>query len=569
MTTLRWPDGTLPEPLRLALVGPGAPFELVVDDVLGAPMDVFARRPTSVGSVLSTGAQNYGDRPYVIFPDRTLTFASVIDPVASLAQGLAETYGIGRGDRVAIASANRVEYALSFWAVTVLGAVTVALNGWWTGPEMSYALELTKPKLVLGDDQRLARLAETGYAAAPVVAFGEEFAALEASAPGAALPEVAVHEDDAYVILFTSGTTGRPKGAAISHRANLHFGLAMQLRGAEAVLQQRASGAEPPTPSSHPVTLSPSPMFHVSGLTCTLVVAPMTGQTLVYPPPGRWQEAVHLELTERHRVTNWTVVPTQLWRLLEFPELSRYDLSSLRMVGGGSAVWPPELLRRLAEKIPWARPGLALGYGLTETIGLGTSLRGELSYEHPDSIGQASPTVEVQVRDPVTREELADGEVGEIALRTASCFVGYWADEEATARVFDADRWYHTGDFGHIDGGLLYLEGRRQDLIIRGGENVYPVEIENRLIEHPGVAEAAVVGVDHPTLGQEPKAYVVERTPGTLSAADVQGWCAQTLARFKVPVSVEFVPELPHNASGKVLKHLLGRAGSESGFIAE
>jgi acyl-CoA synthetase (AMP-forming)/AMP-acid ligase II len=568
MTTLRWPDDSLPEPLRLALVGPGGPFELAVEDVLGAPIEVFTRRPRSVGDVLRKGAATFGDRPYVIFPDRTLTFESVIGAVASLARGLADTYGISKGDRVAIASANRVEYVLTFWAATVLGAVTVALNGWWTGPEMSYALELTIPRLVVGDQPRLARLAETDFAGAPVLAFGEEFAALEAFDPGAELPTTPVDEDDPYVILFTSGTTGRPKGAAISHRNNIHFGLAMQLRGAEAVAKQRAAGLEG-APPGHPVTLGASPMFHVSGLTCTLVVAPMTGQTLVYPPPGRWQETDHLELTERHRVTHWTVVPTQLWRLLEHPDLSRYDLSSLQMVGGGGAVWPPELLRRLAEKIPGARPGLALGYGLTETIGLGTSLRGELSYDHPDSIGQASPTVEVQIRDPLTREELPEGQVGEIALRTAACIVGYWDDDQATARAFDGDRWYHTGDFGHVSEGLVYLEGRRQDLIIRGGENIYPVEIENRLIEHAGIAEAAVVGVDHPTLGQEPRAYVVERVPGSLSAAQVQEWCGQTLARFKVPTSVVFVAEFPHNASGKVLKHLLGSDAKESGFIAE
>lgn len=568
MTTLRWPDPPLPEPVRHALVGEGGHFELVTEDVLGAPMEVFKNRPRNVTEVLRTGATTFRDRPYVIFPDRTLTFESILDPVAAVARGMAETFGIGRGDRVAIASANRAEYVLSFWAATALGAVTVAMNGWWTGAEMSYALELTTPRLVLGDEPRLARLAETDLAGAPVLAFGDEFAALEAAGAGATLPEVTVDEDDAYVILFTSGTTGRPKGAVISHRSNIHFGQAMLLRGAEGVARQRAAGLEVPAPS-HPITLGAAPMFHVSGLTCTLVVAPMTGQTLVYPPPGRWQESVHLELTERHRVTTWTVVPTQLWRLLEYPELSRFDLSSLTMVGGGGAVWPPELLRRLGERLPQVRPNLALGYGLTETNGLGTSLRGQASYEHPDSIGQASATVEVQIRDPLTRAPLPEGEVGEIALRTAACFVGYWNDEEATARAFDSDRWYHTGDFGHIRDGLAYLEGRRQDLIIRGGENIYPVEIENRLIEHPEISEAAVVGVAHPILGQEPTAYVVERVRGTLSAAEVQEWCAQTLARFKVPASVEFVAELPHNASGKVLKHLLGRDPGESGFIAE
>jgi len=212
---------------------------------------------------------------------------------------------------------------------------------------------------------------------------------------------------------------------------------------------------------------------------------------------------------------------------------------------------------------------LALGYGLTETNGLGTSLRGEATYQHPDSIGSASPTVEVQIRDPLTKEPLPEGEVGEITLRTATTFVGYWADPDATRKAIDDDRWFHTGDFGRIRDGLVYLEGRRSDLIIRGGENVYPVEIENRLVEHPGVAEAAVVGIPHPTLGQEVKAYVVAHGPGTLTAPEIQRWCAEALASFKVPASVEFVSELPRNASGKVLKHLIGNPAADSGFIED
>jgi acyl-CoA synthetase (AMP-forming)/AMP-acid ligase II len=232
-------------------------------------------------------------------------------------------------------------------------------------------------------------------------------------------------------------------------------------------------------------------------------------------------------------------------------------------------VWAPELLRRLEEKLPWVRPGLALGYGMTETNGLGTSLRLDNTYTHPDSIGRPSATMQVEIRDPDTHAALPDGQVGEIAMRSGATFLGYWRNPEATAKALDADRWYHTGDFGHARDGYVYLEGRRQDLIIRGGENIYPVEIENRLIEHPGVAEVAVVGVTHATLGHEVASYVVEKVPGTLAAADIREWCSATLAGFKVPTLVEFVPELPHNASGKVLKHLLGSDLPSSDFVQE
>jgi acyl-CoA synthetase (AMP-forming)/AMP-acid ligase II len=307
----------------------------------------------------------------------------------------------------------------------------------------------------------------------------------------------------------------------------------------------------------------------VAGLNCSLVLAPFSGQTIVYPPAGKWQEAVQLELTEKYRGTVWSLVPTQLWRLLEWPALSDYDLSSLRTVGGGSAVWPPELLRKLEETMPWVRPGLGLGYGMTETNGLGTSLSRGDTYTRPDSIGQPAPTVQVEIRDPETHQVLPHGEVGEIAMRTGATFLGYWRNPEATARVLDAERWYHTGDFGHVRDGFVYLEGRRQDLIIRGGENIYPIEIENRLIEHPDLFEVAVVGVPHTALGHEVKAYVVEKVPGSLTEGDVVEWCAVTLARFKVPTHVEFVTELPHTATGKVLKHLLGSGQVPSDFVQE
>ena len=566
--TLAWPDAGLPEDVRRSLVGPGGPFELVEEEVLGTVMEVFAHRPRTIVEIFRGGVERFGGRPYTVFPEREFSFESIIDPVAAVARGLQDKYGIEKGDRVGICAANCVEWVLTFWAVTALGGVTVALNGWWTGPEIAYALELTEPKVLLGDRRRLSRLEGIDVGSLPCVVFEDEFEGIESSGAGAALPEVDIDEDDPFLILFTSGTTGRPKGAMISHRSNIHFGLATYLRGAENMARVAAAGESVPAPVP-PCSISASPMFHVAGLNCSLVLAPLSGQTIVYPPPGKWQEAVQLALTEKYRGTVWSLVPTQLWRLLEWPTLKDYDLTSLRTVGGGSAVWPPELLRKLEETLPWVRPGLGLGYGMTETNGLGTSLSRGDTYTRPDSIGQAAPTVQVEIRDPVTHEVLPHGEVGEIALRTAATFLGYWRNPEATAKALDADRWYHTGDFGHVRDGFVYLEGRRQDLIIRGGENIYPIEIENRLIEHPGLFEVAVVGVPHPALGQEVKAYVVEKVPGSLSEADVEEWCAVTLARFKVPTHVEFVAELPHNATGKVLKHLLGSTQAPSDFVQE
>jgi acyl-CoA synthetase (AMP-forming)/AMP-acid ligase II len=570
VTTLVWPSEAVPESVLTTLTGPGAPFELREEDVLGAPMLVVANRPKSLTELLHGAAERQGDRPYVIFPDRSYTFASILQPIAAVAAALRDRYGIGPGDRVAIVAPNTVEYALLFWATTALGAITVGLNGWWTGEEIAYAVEPTEPKVLFGDRRRLARLEGIDLPAEmPVVEFERDFAELEQHAPDAPFPDVAVDEDDPFVILFTSGTTGRPKGVMLSHRSNIHFLMATMLNGAIGMMTSREAGLPATPPVEHPIIISAAPMFHIAGLNCQLVASTLTGLTIVYPPAGKWQEETHLQLTQQHGATTWALVPTQLWRIVDHPDLDTYDTSTVRNVGGGSAVWPPELLRTVAERIPTAKAGTALGYGSTETTGLGTTLRPGPALEHTDSIGMASATMQVQVRDPLTDKPLPEGEVGEICLRGASCFLGYWRNPEATASALDEDRWYRTGDYGVIRNGYVHLEGRRQDLIIRGGENISPIEIENRLFEHPDVAEVAVVGIDHPKLGQEVVAFVVPHTPGALTADDVRTWVAATLAGFKVPSRVELRDELPHNASGKVLKHVLASPDASSGFVED
>ncbi len=557
------------------MVGPGGLFELATEDVLGVPMQVYVNRPRNLRELLLSAAERFDDRPYVIFPDRTVTYAEMPGAAAAVAHSLAAKYGVGMGDRVAIAAANCVEYAIAFWATTMLGAITVAMNGWWTGSEMAYALDLTTPTVLLADRRRSERLDDLGQVpGVPVVAFEDDFAELEAfgAEAVAVVPDVEIDEDDPFLILFTSGTTGRPKGALLSHRSNIHFVWSAMTRGAEQVMRAMHAGKEPSLPLSTPCTISASPYFHVSGLNCQLVMATAAGMTIVYPPTGKWREDVHLSLTQQHRATMWSLVPTQLWRLLEWPDIDQYDLSSLRTVGGGSSVWAPELLRRLELVLPNVRPGLGTGWGMTESNGAGTSLRSASTYDHPDSIGNASPTVEVEVRDPTTGEEVPDGVVGEICIRTPALFLGYWNNPDATRDALDDRRWYRTGDFGHVADEFVYLEGRRQDLIIRGGENIYPAEIESRLIEHPGITEVAVVGVDHPVLGQEVKAFVVARMPGTLTEDDVRTFAARSLAAYKVPTHVELVAGMPHNAAGKVVKHLLGKSGASAettGFIAE
>jgi len=581
---LRWPGlPQLPPQAQAALAGPGAPFEIVTEPVLGHDHQVFARRPRTLRQMLDGQAASTPDVPFLISPDRQWSYREAVEDIDATAVLLAERYGVTTGDRVAIVAANHAEYAILMWATITLGAIVTSLNGWWTGPELAYGIGLTGPRLIAGDERRLARL-DGGIAPAGVpVRLLDELHREARELAGKAPDRADITEDSPAVILFTSGTTGRSKGATLSHRNVINFAMVNRLAAAAgAVATARgADGGDTPFASpgetapvgargadrraaprgensgpAHGCTIVSSPMFHISGLVATLITGAAFPMSLVFPAPGPWDPLTWLELAQRHKVTSLSGVPTQFWRLLRHPDLDAYDLSSVTTVGGGGAVYPPELVRELHARFPSVR--LGNGYGMSESVGLGTLTGGDLFVAIPTSVGPAQATVEVQVRDELGAV-LPEGEVGEICLRTPSVFLGYWDDPAATAAALDSGRWYRTGDYGRASGGLLYLESRRRDMILRGGENIYPVEIENRLIEHPDIDDAAVIGIDHPELGQEPKAFIVRRPGSDLAATQVREWCAAALAAYKVPVTVEFRDSLPYTETGKLLKQQLER----------
>jgi acyl-CoA synthetase (AMP-forming)/AMP-acid ligase II len=560
--TLLWTgDQGLPPEVYAAVLGPGAPFEIVTENVLGAPVDIFAKRPPHLRAVLATAGTRFADRVFLVSPDdEEITYADAVDRVARVAQTLVADYGVSKGDRVGFASANTVEYVLCYWAALSLGAVLANFNGWWTTPELAHAIELTKPVVVLADPRRLELLHKLPSSAAgewpPLVAMEEAAAAglagADRSGPAVPLPTVEIDEDDPAIILFTSGTTGRSKGATLTHRNWVHFALTNSCVGAVGMAAAGIS-AEVAAKSPQASSIFAAPIFHISG-SGPLTNAPFSGMKLVLPPPGRWDETVTLELVQKYRITTLSGVPTQFWRILQHPDFDSYDLSSVQMIGGGGAVFPPELARLLWGKLPLV--GAGQGYGMTETVGMGTRLGGAAFKARPETVGTGQVTMKVQIRDP-EGNVLPPGEIGEVHIWGAGVFSGYWDNPEATAAVLDADRWYRTGDFGHTDGEFLTLESRMRDLIIRGGENIYPIEIENRLVEHPEVADAAVIGVDHQTLGQEVKAFIVA-APGTSpSVDDIRRFVGEALAGFKIPTHVEFRQSLPYSPTGKLLKREL------------
>jgi acyl-CoA synthetase (AMP-forming)/AMP-acid ligase II len=540
----------MPPAAEAALTGPGGPFELVTEPVLGYDHVVFARRPRTLRAMFDAQAARTPDVPYLISPEREWTYRQAADDIGALAASLSERYGVTAGDRVAIVAANCAEYAILMWAVVTLGAVITSLNGWWTAAELDYGTGLAAPALIAGDARRLARITPGAPPARVPVRTLDELHAGAREFAGEAPARADIAEDSPAVILFTSGTTGRPKGAVLSHRNIVNFAMVNQLNAAVA-----ASAAIPqPGPPPRGVLIVTSPMFHLSGLVPVLITSASFPTTLVFPPPGRWDPATWLELTARHGVTTWSGVPAQFWRLLRHPGIDDYDLSSVRNVGGGGAVFPPELIREMHARFPQFRMGN--GYGMSETAGIGTVTGGDLLVNAPGSVGPAQATTELQIRGE-DGTVVPEGVTGEIYLRSPSVFLGYWNDPAATEASLDANRWYRTGDYGRVSRGLLWLESRRSDLILRGGENVYPIEIENRLVEHPDIDDAAVIAVDHRELGQEAKAFVVPRPGSTLTEQEARDWCAATLAAYKVPTAVEFRATLPYNATGKVLKRQL------------
>jgi acyl-CoA synthetase (AMP-forming)/AMP-acid ligase II len=553
------------EEVEAQLIGPGGMFETVEEEVLGERLQVFKQRVPSLRAYLERSA-GFGDAEYVIFGERRITFAEHARAVASVAKALRERFGVGPGDRVAILAANCPEWIVTFWATVSLGAIAVGLNGWWTGDEILYGVGDCEPKLLVADAKRLARLAGSSPGV-PVVEIESGFGALWHHDLSAPLPDQPIAEDDPAIILYTSGTTGRPKGAVQSHRNVVALVGVTTYSGLRSMLLAPPPPVDAP-PAHPPCIFVTNPLFHVSGLHTAAITCLASGLRSVWNV-GRFDPAVAMQIIERERVTSWGAMNTVVHRMINHPDFGRYDLSSLRQIGGGGAPTPPELQRRMRDAFPSIRWGgtLGHGYGSTETSALATIINGEEWARYPESVGRPLPTVQIEIRD-AEGHALPEGEEGEVCIRSPLVMLGYWNRPRETAETIAPGRWLRTGDVGRMQDGRLYLASRKRDLILRGGENVYPVEIENRLVEHPEVADAAVIGVPHEELGQEVKAVVVPRPGAQPDPAELATFVAAKLAYFKVPAHWEFRTELPRNATGKVLKHVLA-GEAETSFVEE
>jgi long-chain acyl-CoA synthetase len=560
--------------VKAQLTGPGGPFEVVTEEVRGRPMQVYKDRMKALRQTCEIGVAR-ADQTFIVYGDREIHFDDFVATANSVSAGL-QAHGVRHGDRVAVLSQNNPEWCFSFWGAVNIGAILVGLNGWWTTDEVIYGLQDSGARVLVADAKRFERVAEhleecpdlehvflvdADPADFPIAAKTGKLHRFDelTQAPTPTVPDVPIDEDDYAVIFYTSGTTGRPKGAISTHRsmiANLQNTIFNGVAGA------MTGGGAIPTSTGQTVALFTSPLFHVSGCHSTLVVGLLAGLKLVMIE-GRFEPQKALELIQDHGVTLWATVPTMVWRVCEEPSRHDYDTSTVVSVAFGGSPSADELQRKVRETFPNVKT-TTNAYGLTESSSVATAIGGQDAIDKPTSVGPPVPTLELAIRDE-QGNEVPDGQTGEVTMYGPLIMAGYWNKPEATAATV-RDGWLYTGDIGYVDAdGFLYITDRKKDMIIRGGENIYCVEIENRLVEHPKIADAAVIGVPHPELGEEVKA-VVQVEPGeTLTEDEVRAWVRETLANFKVPTYVEIQQDkLPRNASGKLLKNVLRGEGDVS-----
>ncbi len=572
-----WPAMSIAEAHAL-LTAPGMPFEMETLSIRGLTTRVWKNAPPTLRAEAEAAKAFGKERIFLVYEDERVSFDAFHRAVAAFAAELVRA-GVKPGDRVALVMRNLPEWPVVFYAGVSLGAILAPLNAWWTGPELEYGVADSGSKVLVADAERYNRIkdhlhncpsvervyvarASEEIAHPQVVALEEAIGgpATWAELPDAEIPPAAVQPDDPATIFYTSGTTGKPKGALASHRNITSNVMAAGIGAARAFLRR---GEQPPAPDpgapQRSILLS-VPFFHATG--CFSILSPtlVSGGKIVMM--YKWEPIRAFELIERERITMAGGVPTIAWQLIEHPARANFDLSSLESVAYGGAPSAPELVRKIVETFPRSQPGQ--GWGMTETSAAVTGNSAEDYENRPDSCGPAVPVCDLKIVGP-DGATLPVGEVGELWARGPNIVIGYWNKPEATAQTF-VEGWVKTGDLARLDAeGFCYIIDRAKDMLIRGGENIYCVEVENVLYEHPAVMDAAVVGIPHKTLGEEPGAVVTLKVGADLDERALKAFVAERIAAFKVPVRIVFQREtLPRNANGKVLKNELKKIFAET-----
>ncbi len=545
---------------RDELTGPGGAFEIAHVNVNGIPVRAYRHALPDVRALWQS-THAFADRTYLVYGEERLSYAEAHARVDAIAAWLA-AQGIRPGDRVAIAMRNYPEWMLIYWACVSTGIAVVGMNAWWTPEEMAYALADSAPKAVFLDAERLDRLHEIAPPPAGLMLIGVRLRGPEPGvtpfadvlAHGGAMPDVAIDPDADACIFYTSGTTGFPKGAQLTHRGCITNLFNMLYAGAStARAVQLATGVEPPAVAPVPVSLLTTPLFHVTANNCGAYATTAAGGTIVLM--YRWDAGEALRIIAQERVTSIGGVPVMARELINHPDFASTDVSSLTAMSGGGAQVPPDLVHKIEDNVASARP--STGYGMTETCGIITSVSGDFFVDKPDSAGPAMPAYEAKCVDDAGNT-VAPGEIGELWVKGAAVIKGYINRPEATAASI-TDGWLHTGDIARIDeDGFIFIVDRKKDMVLRGGENVYCAEVEAAIYRHPAVAECCVFGVPDHRLGEEVAVAVVLKPGESLDEAALRSFVGSLISNYKVPRHIWFMAEaLPRNASGKFLRREL------------
>jgi long-chain acyl-CoA synthetase len=552
------------------LTAPGSPFEMVEAEIRGERQRIWKNAPPSLREVFATG-RAFGDKTFLVYEGERATFEAFARAAVCFAREL-QAMGIGKGDRVAIAMRNVPEWPVAFFGAILIGAVAAPINAWCTGPEMQYVLEDSGARIAVADAERFERL-KPHIEACPalrVVLVSRATAPLDharaeswerligraadwANLPAFDAPAVELAPDDDATIFYTSGTTGKPKGALGTHRNVCSTLFARPYGMAMAALRRGEAPPAPDPAAPQKAVLLSVPYFHVTGCMSTLI--PILGAGMKLVTMRRWDVVEALKVIERERINSAGGVPTIAWQLIEHPDFGKYDTSSLEGFSYGGAPAAADLVRRLKSAAPASQ--LATAWGMTETSAPFTIVLGEDYETHPLTCGYALPVGDMRIVG-ANGQDLPLGEAGELWVRGPMVVKGYWNKPEATEQTFGGG-WLRTGDIAKLDAeGFCYIVDRAKDMLIRGGENIYCVEVENALAAHPDVVDAAVVGRPHHELGEEPVAVVTLKAGSSMSEASLRAFAAERIAGFKVPVQVIVQNEmLPRNANGKIMKREL------------
>lgn len=537
-----------------ALTGAGGPLALGEITLGGIALPIIATVPDALPAYFRHYAVEHHDKVFLVAGEERLTFGEVQAVAEDVARGLVVGYGVQPGDRIGIAMRNSPSWIVLYMGIVMAGGIATLLNGWWQSEELATAMAEVECSLVFADPPRAKRLAEVPDLGAQLVTIDDTqrlgAALADVTARGSAdvaLPEVTGNDD--ATILFTSGSTGQSKGAVSDHRAVVQ---AVYNYLAQALVALGIATADGEGTDLQPATLLNVPLFHVTGEVPVLLQSFAMGRKLVLMP--KWDAEEAMRLIQAEKVTYFVGVPLMSFEILTHPRRGDYDLSTVADFAAGGAPRPVEHVRRIEAEMGGGAP--LVGYGLTETNGIGCSNWRSNYLAKPSSTGRAqAPLVDLAILDDHGKP-VAQGMRGEIGIRSVANFREYWGRPEATRQAFTADRYFLTGDIGYLDeDGYLFIVDRKKDIIIRGGENISCQEVEAAIYEHPAIAEAAVFGLPDERLGEVPGAVVLLREGEALTADELCAFLFAHIAAFKVPGRIWFADgPLPRLGTEKIDK---------------